>query len=211
MSLSAGKVTLAVFLVVIVCYTIFFITQYIKKNQKQAEHFTELSDAKPMSKAAKDCHLYNIRQEVMNIFELYLKRKPSAEEIAKYEKLDNEQDILVAIVKDFNISSSEVEDKKGTLDGMRKDECVVQEEAHEETLDIIQRKAEIKHEMRKEKPIVETTSQEPKGKEAYQDNLADYNTALAPTHIALERKDYEELKNKVKTLMTYVEDMDHKS
>ena len=70
-----------------------------------------------------DCKLYNLRQEVLNIFELYLNRKPSIEEIQKYSAKGNEQDILVAIIQDFNIPSSDSDKKKSTLDTLRKDHC----------------------------------------------------------------------------------------
>lgn len=71
-----------------------------------------------------DCKTYNLRQEVINIFELFLDRKPTVEEIETYSKLGNEQDIFITIMKDFKLIASTK--KKDELDAMRVDACATE-------------------------------------------------------------------------------------
>jgi hypothetical protein len=68
-----------------------------------------------------DCKTYNLRQEVINIFELFIDRKPTVEEIQKYSILGNEQDIFISIMKDFQLAASTK--RKDELDAMRVDAC----------------------------------------------------------------------------------------
>jgi hypothetical protein len=68
-----------------------------------------------------ECKTYNLRQEVINIFELFLDRKPTVEEIETYSKIGNEQDIFISIMKDFKLIASST--KKDELDSMRVDAC----------------------------------------------------------------------------------------
>lgn len=62
----------------------------MKKPDTTQEHFTE------------DGHdSYVSRMTTINVFDAYLKRNPTTEEIDKYSKFANEQDILTELMKDF--------------------------------------------------------------------------------------------------------------
>jgi hypothetical protein len=79
-------------LVIILAYVLvyFFV---IRKNSK--EHFTtEQND-------------YESRLQVMKVFDMIVKRKPTTEEVEKYSKINNEQDLLVQILQDYTNSTSE--------------------------------------------------------------------------------------------------------
>lgn len=54
---------------------------------------------------------YEARLHVMKIFDLVLNRKPTSEEIDKYSKFHNEQDILLQIIKDFKSNDSIVQEE----------------------------------------------------------------------------------------------------
>jgi hypothetical protein len=106
---------------VIVAYIIVYIVRTLSDNdgrplQESTEHFTVEAD----KINGETCEQYQLRQEVINIFELYMGRKATPEEIEKYSKMSNIQDILVAITTDFQLSSTEVQEKKPQLETMRK-------------------------------------------------------------------------------------------
>jgi hypothetical protein len=142
---SPGKLYLVLFFFVLIAYGAYYTTVLVKKHN---EHFADLLEEEELVKDSelkeknglelpeKDknikevstCKNYNMRQEVLNIFDLYLGRKPSVEEIEKYSKVGNEQDILISVIKEFNIASSESESKKGKLDSMRIDSCQMKKE-----------------------------------------------------------------------------------
>jgi hypothetical protein len=83
--LSHLNIVLIVLLILGVVY-LFYPTIMAKLGR---EHFTaEPSDS------------YVSRMNVMSVFDTLLSRKPTGEEIEKYSKLKNEQDILSAIMKD---------------------------------------------------------------------------------------------------------------
>lgn len=71
---------------------------YLFYKKTSTEHFTEDE--------------YNSRLDVIKVFDLVLNRKPSPEEIEKYSKFNNEQDILVHVLKDFKKESSSKKDKE---------------------------------------------------------------------------------------------------
>lgn len=78
-----------IFAVIIACL-IMGLTKMMKTKETMSEHFTEngLAD-------------YNARMTTINVFDAYLKRNPSIDEINKYSAFKNEQDILAAVIKDF--------------------------------------------------------------------------------------------------------------
>ena len=126
---TSSTVYILLFFFVITLWVIYYVTNTIKGK---GEHFIDLTveDETPKSDAPAECKLYNMRQEVINIFELYLSRKPSVEEIQKYSSKGNEQDILVAIISDFNVSTSESDKKRTALETMRVDHCLKQNSNH---------------------------------------------------------------------------------
>lgn len=65
----------------------------IRKNSK--EHFTTEHDD------------YENRLQVMKVFDMIVKRKPTTEEVEKYSKIQNEQDLLVQILQDYTNSASD--------------------------------------------------------------------------------------------------------
>lgn len=111
----------SLFIALVLAYLIFFIVWYVNRP-KSVEHFTvDLAD-KITQKS--DCKTYNMRQEVINIFYTYMRRKPTADEIAKYSVAGNEQDVLTMIMQDFKIGSIDIEQKLGDLEAMRVDTCL---------------------------------------------------------------------------------------
>lgn len=97
---SPMKVYVMLFMLVMMCYVVFIIMQTMRKSNKDLEHFAEESPT------------YKFRLEVMKVFDLYMNRNPSPQEIEKYAKIGNEQDILLAILKDFNITASDLNKDK---------------------------------------------------------------------------------------------------
>lgn len=59
------------------------------------EHFTS---EQPSNLSAPD---YSVRMTVMDVFDAYMHRNPTPEEIQKYSAFKNEQDILQEVMKDF--------------------------------------------------------------------------------------------------------------
>ena len=93
------KVYVMLFVLVTLGYLTYFILRSLK-NSSEVEHFMEENPD------------YKYRLEVMKVFDLYLNRNPSSEEIDKYSVLRNEQDILLTIMKDFNINASDIDQSK---------------------------------------------------------------------------------------------------
>jgi hypothetical protein len=125
--LSSGKVTVMIFMAVIVVYIVFYIVTTLRTENASSgkEHFVAVPNLNEMPPPKDDCEMYNLRNEVINIFDIFLKRKATTEEIEKYSALGNLNDILLGITKDFVISSSEIESKRPSLEEMRKDACKV--------------------------------------------------------------------------------------
>lgn len=111
----------SIFLLLVICVLIGWGIWYIVYRPK-IEKFEAENTEEPFEAPIKtDCKTYNLRQEVINIFELFLDRKPVVEEIQKYSDLGNEQDIFLAIMNDFQLAASSK--KKDELDAMRVDAC----------------------------------------------------------------------------------------
>ena len=92
-NLSKENVILAVFFAIALAYLVWVVYKtYFLKHQ---EHFTteDLSD-------------YQARMTVMKVFDTVLHRKPVPDEINKYAAITNEQDMLVAVLADFNVITS---------------------------------------------------------------------------------------------------------
>lgn len=97
-SLSRGKVYIIVFLVLGILYITFWSLRISKDVPRHtAEHFEDS---------------YQYRMEVMKVFDMYMNRNPTTDELDKYASLKNEQDILTSILKDFNISVTDVDMSK---------------------------------------------------------------------------------------------------
>ena len=79
------NLVLFVLIIVAICYIIY--VSY-KSNNHLKEHFSNDTS-------------YDARLETMKVFELVLNRKPTPDEIDKYSKYKNEQDILVHVLSDF--------------------------------------------------------------------------------------------------------------
>ena len=126
--LSSGKVTMLLFMAVIVAYIVFYLVVTLREGspigsvfgESKKEHFTSDVGA---GAAKEGCETYNLRQEVINIFDVYMGRKATPEEIDKYSAIKNIQDILTNITSDFQLSSTTVQERKGKLDELRKDAC----------------------------------------------------------------------------------------
>ena len=90
--ISKSNLILVLFLAIAICYLLW--TLYAAFCKKPTEHFT--------SETLDD---YEARMTVMKIFDTVLHRKPTPDEIDKYAKVTNEQDMLVAVLTDFNIAT----------------------------------------------------------------------------------------------------------
>jgi hypothetical protein len=99
---SPAKVYVMLFALVVVGYVIFVIMKSLKNTNVEVEHFM---DEHPN---------YKYRMEVMKVFDLYLNRNPNTEELEKYSKIQNEQDILLAILQDFQINVNDIDASKLT-------------------------------------------------------------------------------------------------
>lgn len=99
--LTKTNVILFIFLLVAIAYLVYLLKiSFVSKNTE--EHFVVEEDS-----------TYESRMYVMKVFDLVMNRKPTAEEVSKYSALKNEQDILVAVMNDFNKStpSTKVDDE----------------------------------------------------------------------------------------------------
>lgn len=94
-SLTKSKLYTILIVIATLAVAGFFAVIVYKKQAVANEHFTDGdgSTTIPLD--------YNSRLTVMNVFDAYLKRNPTTDEINKYSKLKNEQDILTAVIKDF--------------------------------------------------------------------------------------------------------------
>ena len=95
--MSKSNVILAIFLVIAIVYLVWAVyAAYFKGSafSRNEEHFTDgkLTD-------------YEARMAVMKVFDTVLHRKPLPDEIDKYAKVTNEQDMLIAVMTDYNITT----------------------------------------------------------------------------------------------------------
>lgn len=84
-------VYVSILAIILIGWLIYFVINAKAKK----EHFTE------------DGADYDSRLQVMKIFDMVLSRKPTTEEIEKYSKIKNEQDMLVQILQDFKSTSTQ--------------------------------------------------------------------------------------------------------
>jgi hypothetical protein len=208
---SPVKLYMLLFLFALVLWVVYYVSFTMTKK---SEHFADLIESEPeVHKESitqeldsshvtgedalnSECNLYNLRQEVINIFELYMSRKPSIDEIQKYSVKGNEQDILLAIIKDFNIPASESEKNKPKLNDMRKDAC-----KEIPTKPVKVEKAETKS------PVVSTNTnkitEESKIDEPYTNNEASKSAKT----VCIPYEKYQELKQKLLELQSDIQIM----
>lgn len=87
-----AKVYLIILAVIIVGFLAYFTTMNAPVFGVTTEHFTSDGD-------------YESRLHVIKVFDGYLHRNPTMDEIKKYSAFTNEQDILTAVTKDFKQES----------------------------------------------------------------------------------------------------------
>ena len=86
---SKGNIYIMLFIAIGVAYVVFLVYQNLYANQK--EHFEEPVNDKQ----------YKANLQVIKVFDVVLGRKPTNDELEKYGTIDNEQDILLAVMNDF--------------------------------------------------------------------------------------------------------------
>lgn len=86
---SKGNIYIMLFIFIGLAYVLFLVYQNVYANQK--EHFEEPVNDKQ----------YKANLQVIKVFDVVLNRKPTNEELEKYGKSENEQDILIAVMNDF--------------------------------------------------------------------------------------------------------------
>ena len=86
---SKLTVVLLMFLILALIYLFYILYLTLFKN-KHVEHFDSPET-------------YDADMNVMNVFEKVLNRKATDSEIAKYRNYKNEQDILINVIKDYDI------------------------------------------------------------------------------------------------------------
>jgi len=97
---SPIKVYILLFALLIICYGAFVIHRSLNKQSIDVEHFVEEHPD------------YRFRMETIKIFDLYLNRNPTPDEINKYASLRNEQEILLAFFKDFDVNATDLDKEK---------------------------------------------------------------------------------------------------
>ena len=88
------------FIVVLVLYFCIVIYKHAHTKHVHAEHAEHFIDDPNQTQ-----DVYKARLDVMNVFDLNMKRKPTPAEINKYSTFNNEQDILAAVLSDKHSSS----------------------------------------------------------------------------------------------------------
>jgi hypothetical protein len=106
---SKGNAILMVFFLVALAYLAWIVYAALRSRKKDAlEHFTD-SDKTVQSSDSPDPALtgYESRMTVMKVFDNLLHRKPEIAEIEKYADITNEQDMLVTVIADYDITPAE--------------------------------------------------------------------------------------------------------
>jgi hypothetical protein len=106
---SKGNAILMVFFLVALAYLAWIVYAALRSRKKDAlEHFTD-SEKTVQSSDSSDSALtgYESRMTVMKVFDNLLHRKPEIAEIEKYADITNEQDMLVAVIADYDVSPAE--------------------------------------------------------------------------------------------------------
>lgn len=83
------KIYIVIFSIIAIGYLVYFTTMSTPFRLTTAEHFT--SDEEYIS-----------RLHVIKVFDGYLHRNPTMDEMKKYSEFTNEQDILTNVMKDYN-------------------------------------------------------------------------------------------------------------
>ena len=83
------KIYIVIFSIIAIGYLVYFTTMSTPFKLTTAEHFT--TDEQ-----------YESRLHVIKVFDGYLHRNPTMDEIKKYSEFTNEQDILTNVMKDYN-------------------------------------------------------------------------------------------------------------
>ena len=96
--MASTTVNLALFILILVAVAYIIYVSYVSSKNHLREHFSNDTS-------------YDARLETMKVFELVLNRKPTPDEIDKYSKYKNEQDILVHVLSDFKstVTSEQVD------------------------------------------------------------------------------------------------------
>lgn len=132
---SRQKVYAVIFSILAIVAIILFTSQWFKQSKGKGddlrEHFTE----QDMSIAQQEQN-YSARLTVIDVFDAFLKRNPTPSEINKYSVFKNEQDILMAVMKDypssFNTSTPKTQKPRVVTDENFKARKVMAEEKFED-------------------------------------------------------------------------------
>lgn len=126
---------------VVIVGIIVFVLQWSKQSRDDfKEHFTS-------GGAEGD---YNSRLTVIDVFDAFMKRNPTPTEITKYSVHKNEQDILMAVMKDY---PNEVEKNHELVYKNNSNDVVQEEEYYVDAVDSLDKYDPTKEE---EKPSEET-------------------------------------------------------
>jgi hypothetical protein len=102
-NLATENIILLVLFVIATVYLLWELYERYIRTKK--EHFTADQPATSTDTVQNPAE-YQARMTVMKVFDTVLKRKPTTDEIDKYSKISNEQDILIAILADYNVKST---------------------------------------------------------------------------------------------------------
>lgn len=130
--MSTENIILIVLLLVGLGYLMWVAFNMMKKSYcgKVKEHFTETKEEVVTIEEDTDSEEYKSRLNVMKVFDTILRRKPTSEELEKYSKISNEQDILVEVLKYHPVPETV------TLTETETEEKFVSAETNEETFTI---------------------------------------------------------------------------
>lgn len=108
--MSNENIFLILLLAIAIGYLIWIIFKMMKSTYcgKVKEHFTETEEEVTEENLNKE--EYSSKLDVMKVFETVLHRKATLEELEKYSKFSNEQDILVEVLKDFKVPTETEEE-----------------------------------------------------------------------------------------------------
>jgi hypothetical protein len=98
---SKTKIYVILFVIVAALYGGYLIyqTMYKRHSNITQENFVDEKQDQEPGDTSKD---YEARMNVMKVFELIMGRNPTSDEITKYSKFKNEQDILINVLKEHN-------------------------------------------------------------------------------------------------------------
>lgn len=100
--ISKTNIYLILFIAIGLAYVIFLVYQNVYRHDGK-EHFEE-----PVNDTQ-----YKANMHVIKVFDVVLSRKPTSDELKKYGKIENEQDILIAVMNDFkNMGKEEQKNEK---------------------------------------------------------------------------------------------------